>query len=255
MTATDWELLNWQALAERVADDPVVIVPVGCVECQGPYSPLGTEHLLAERLGRDVAADVGGLALPALPFGNSDMFRNIPGTIYIRPEVLTELYADVFRSIVRPGFSKILCLSFHIPNQPQIERAARIVADETGVQVLWVNPGSLAASYLPDLFEDPRRVRGHGAEPGLSLMRYLAGVEVPPDGEWEPERETFGAFSVNGASLRLGAVSVGGPLAWESLYPESGGFGDPHQGSVEIGEQIYARLVRDITAVARAIAE
>lgn len=253
MTTTDWELLNWQALRDRVADDPVVIVPVGCVECQGPYSPLGTEHLIAKRLGHDVAAEVQGLSLPALPFGNSDMFRNMPGTIFIRPEILIELYADVFRSVARSGFSKILCLSFHKPNAPFIERAARIVSEESDVQVLWVNPGALAATYLPELFDDPKKVRGHGSEPGLSLMRYLAGVEVPADGPWEPERANLGAFGVAGSSLCHGDVPVGNPLAWESLYPESGGYGDPHQGSAEIGEQMYARLVRDISAVARAM--
>jgi creatinine amidohydrolase/Fe(II)-dependent formamide hydrolase-like protein len=201
------------------------------------------EHILAEKLALDAAELTGSLALPGLPFGNSDSFRDIPGTIYIRPENLIGLYFDVFRSIVRAGFSRILCLSYHIPNQPFVERAARQLRDETGVVVTWVNPGALAATYLRDLFADPVAARGHGAEPGLSLMRYVLGTETPADAGSGETRSSYRGFDVQGAGVTFRGFPVGLPVGWEELYPETGGFGNPTLGNPDIGRQLYERIL------------
>lgn len=128
---------------------------------------------MAEALAKEVARRTGSVALPAIPYGNSDDFVNIPGTIFVRPETLTMLYEDVYRSILRAGFTHVMFLAYHIPNQWVIERVARKVREETGVLCAWVNPGALTATYLKDFFADPTEARGHGAEPGISLMRFL----------------------------------------------------------------------------------
>jgi creatinine amidohydrolase len=240
----EWALMNWQQVRDAASNDRVVLVPIGCVETQGPHTPIGFEYAMADRLAKDVAALTGALALPALPFGNSDTFAPVPGTVYVRPRVLAELYKDVFLSVHRSGFKKILCLAFHVPNQPLIEEAAQAVRDETGTRVTWVNPGALAGVFYREFFDDPGAVRGHGAEPGISLARFLYGTEVPGNaGHGERGPSTYSGLDVKGAGLQFRDFPVGMPFTWDELYPASGGFGDPTQGSVDIGRRLYDRIV------------
>jgi creatinine amidohydrolase/Fe(II)-dependent formamide hydrolase-like protein len=208
------------------------------------------EHLMADRLALDVAARTGSLALPGLPFGNSDNFRYIPGTIYVRLEVLIELYKDVLLSIVRGGFDRILCIAYHIPNQPALERAAQFVRDQTGVSAVWINPGAMAATYLKDFFDDPTRVRGHGAEPGLSLCRYItAASAAPQDYSPEPPPSTYAGFDVSGGGLAFRGYPVDMPVNWEELYPTNGGYGDATKADPEIGRQMYERIVEYLCGI------
>jgi creatinine amidohydrolase/Fe(II)-dependent formamide hydrolase-like protein len=248
-----WAHLTWPQLQAAAANDPVVLVPIACVETQGPWTPVGMEQILADRLAQDAAERTGSLALPAIPFGNSDSFMNIPGTIFVRPEVLSDLYYDVFRSVVRAGFKRILCLSYHIPNQPYVERAARLLREETGVVVTWMNPGALAATFLKDLFPDPVAARGHGAEPGLSLMRYVLDVPVPADADAGETSSSYRGLDVQGAALSFRGFPVGAPVGWEELYPRTGGFGNPTLGNVEIGRELYDRVLEYICALVEAI--
>lgn len=245
----EWNLMTWREVAASASRKPVVLVPIGCVETQGPYTPVGMEHIMADHLARDVADQTGAVALPAIPFGHSDAFKHIPGTIYIRPEILTGYYLDVFSSIVRAGFDHILCLAYHIPNEPYVEQAARLLREQTGISIAWVNPGALAATYLKDFFDDPTLARGHGAEPGLSLMRYLCGVEVPDVPEAGQRAKSYAGFEVRGAGLVFEHFPVGMPLQWEELYPATGGFGDVTQGSEEVGQRLYTRIVDHLSTL------
>lgn len=246
---SQWALQSWREIRDAVKEQRVVLVPLGCVETQGPFTPVGMEFLGADRLALDVAERTGALALPAVPFGNSDNFRMIPGTVYVRLETLIELYKDVLLSVARNGFERILCIAYHIPNQPALERAAQFVRDQTGISAVWINPGALAATYLKDVYADPTKVRGHGAEPGLSLSLYLTGRDAPRELNTEVAPASYAGLDVKGAGLAFGGYPVDMPALWEELYPESGGYGDVSESTAEAGEAIYKRLVDHISGI------
>jgi creatinine amidohydrolase len=249
----EWAKMTWREVRDAVAQKPVVLVPIGCVEPQGPHTPTGMEFLMAESLSRELAQKTGSIALPAIPFGNSNDFLNIPGTIYIQPETLMRYYEDVYRSILRAGFSHVLFVAYHIPNQWVLETVARKIREETGVLCAWVNPGVMAATYVKELFKDPVSARGHGAEPGISLMRFLVGDAVDLSGaRATPAASEFRALKILGGGPAVGSVSVGMPVNWDDLYPVSGGFGDPTLGSADIGRQMFERLVKDLADVVAA---
>jgi creatinine amidohydrolase len=252
----EWAKLSWRKVQEvQRTRNPVVLIPLGCVETQGPYTPVGMEFLLADRLAREVAARTGALALPAVPYGNSDNFYRIPGTIFIRPEVLMGLYEDILRSVYRARFDHALFIAYHIPNQWVLERAARKVREDTGLLCAWVNPGALAARYLPELFADPKRARGHGAEPGISLAQYLwpdttdmTGAEA---GAVLPE---FRGYELQGGVTMHQGFPVEMPINWEELYPATGGYGDPTLGGPEQGKAMFERLVAHLVGVVQKFA-
>jgi creatinine amidohydrolase len=249
---SEWVKMTWRELRDRArGEPPVVLVPLGCVETQGPHTPLGMEFLMADALARAVAGRTDSVALPAVPFGYSGDFAQVPGTIFARPETLAMLYEDIYLSVLRAGFSHVLFLAYHIPNQWIVERIARKIREERGVLCAWVNPGALAATYLTEFFADPARARGHGAEPGLSLMRYLTPDAVNLEGaSATPAPADFRGWKmIGGGPVTIEGVPVGMPINWEDLYPESGGFGDPTLGSADIGNRIFERLVAAISRV------
>jgi creatinine amidohydrolase len=208
------------------------------------------EFLMADALAKEVAKRTESVALPAIPYGNSDDFINIPGTIYIRPETLTMLYEDVYRSVLRAGFTHVLFVAYHIPNQWVIERVARKVREESGILCAWINPGALAATYLKDLFSDPASARGHGAEPGISLMRFLVPEAVHLErGEWHATASAYRGLKLVGGAPAVDGIPFSMPINWEELYPDLGGYGNPMLGSAEVGREMFNRLVDDLSKV------
>lgn len=252
---SEWTMMTWGEVRDRGKDgSSVVLIPLGCVETQGPHTPLGMEFLMADALAKAVAQKTDSIALPAVPFGYSGDFANIPGTILARPETLAMLYEDIYQSVLRAGFSHVLFLAYHVPNQWIVERVARKVREEHGVLCAWVNPGALAATYVKDFFPDPARARGHGGEPGLSLMRYLVPEAVDLQGaRATPGPSEFRGWTmIGGTPVTIEGVPVGLPVNWEELYPETGGYGDPTMGSADIGRRIFERLVDGLSRVVTA---
>ena len=79
----------------RMAEDPVIILPLGSVEVQGPCNPLG-DFMLAVRIAAIVAERTGAIAAPCMPFGFAEVFRDVPGGM--------QLSADTFRGgLARPS--------------------------------------------------------------------------------------------------------------------------------------------------------
>lgn len=248
---SEWSRMTWREVRARAdGGKTVVLVPLGCVEPQGPHTPVGMEFLTADALAKEVARRTDSISLPAVPFGNSDDFVNMPGTVFIRPETLAMFYEDLYRSILRAGFKHVLFLAYHMPNQWVLERAARKVREEVGIICAWLNPGALAAKYLPDLFENPSAARGHGAEPGISLMRFLTPDAVSLDGAvTRPAASEFRGWKVSGGAPTLDGMAINMPINWDDLYPELGGYGNPTLGSAEVGKKIFERLVEDVCKV------
>src|SRR5437660_10385169 len=79
---------TWKELHEARVD--TAIVPFGAVEQHGHHLPLGTDWIIADRMGRALAQALGEdvLLLPAMPFGNSREHMAFPGTITLRPATL-----------------------------------------------------------------------------------------------------------------------------------------------------------------------
>ena len=240
----EWAKMTWQEISAARERQPVVLVPVGTVETHGPHTFVGLEHVLAERLAGDAARVTESLVLPGIPFGYSELFRGFPGTVTWPADVLESAYEHTVRSVLRSGFDHVLLVANHIPNQPMVEHVAFRIRNDAGILIAWMNPQTMAASFLAETFHDSARVRGHGAEPGISLARHLDPDAVSLVGAQRlPAPMEFRGLPVRGNTVVVGGQPVGMALRMDDVAAGPGGWGDPSQASVEAGRSMYERLL------------
>ncbi len=89
------EEMTFLEFRERMAEDPVILLPLGSVEVQGPCNPMG-DFRLASALALRVAERTGAIVAPTFPFGNADYFRDVPGGI----QVSSATFCGVLRDMV-----------------------------------------------------------------------------------------------------------------------------------------------------------
>jgi len=168
------EDLTYVEFRERLKDDPVVIVPLGSQEEQGPSAPMG-DFMLAKELARRVAERTGAVAAPTVPFGYADYFRPIAGGVQLSADTFKHLLRDILDNFLAHGLTKLLIFNGHTGNSPLIDQVVRTVKRETGVVIPWINiwralPDSLWHKAHGDRAS---RARGHGADPLSSAYLHL----------------------------------------------------------------------------------
>ncbi len=247
---THWQFMTWQEIRAARAEQPVVLIPAGTHETQGPYTYVGLESVVPERLAGAVAQRTRALVAPTIPFGDSSLFKDYPGTITLRPEVLRAVYEDVVRSIVRAGFDHLLFLAMHVPNQPLMEHVAHMVRDELGVMIAWINPGRLAPAVMKELSPNYNAARGHGADPGLSLAKYMA-PDMVDLANTVPNQATaeYQGLPLDAMTPTFNGFPLNMAIRMQDISPESGGYGDPAYGSEEQGKAIFDRMVEHVVAL------
>ena len=78
--------MSWFDLKGTITEDTVAVIPVGSTEQHGPHNPLGTDHMIAERIAAGVKDEA--LITPTVPVGYSEHHRQFPGTLWVPPHVL-----------------------------------------------------------------------------------------------------------------------------------------------------------------------
>jgi creatinine amidohydrolase len=137
MTWLDADDATLPDVRDFLARRPYAILPVGATEQHGPHLPLSTDTLLAKRFAREVAARSGGLVLPALPFGYSWTWRDVPGTVTMRFDTYLDVVRDVAESLSRTGVRALAIVTGHEANRQPLKYALRErIADRIDLHVL-----------------------------------------------------------------------------------------------------------------------
>jgi creatinine amidohydrolase len=240
---TFFPFLTWVEAKEAADRGAVVLLPVGTVDSNGPHLPMGFDYVVSERLAQRVAEETGNLWLPPIAFGVSDALASYPGTIAIPANVLAAQLEAVLASLIRGGFTRIVLINNHNPNQPPAEAACRSVRRAHGVSVPVVFPAELVRDLGHDLLKDNPGAIGHGSEPGTSLLLHLLPNEVRTDLLRADSRRTFNGLEViSPTEVRFRDSRVRFFFELEEVS-ESGRWGDPSTASGELGEELFSRLV------------
>ncbi|HRD76135.1 MAG TPA: creatininase family protein [Hyphomicrobiaceae bacterium] len=242
---------------ELYATNPIILLPMGSHEDQGPHSAMG-DYLLAEKIAelaavKATAAGTRTLVAPVLPFGGADFFGPMIGGIAITPATLEAVITDMVASLHRTGLTRLIVINGHGGNVGPIAEVARRVYRDTKHVIPSLYLWRIAYGLMPGFLgaEAANKVAGHGADPltslGLHLMPELVAKDrIPVAMPLKKDPELGLQFTGLGTASFDGA-EVGMPHEYDVTYHAGVAKGDPRLSSAETGRILTEKLV-DITA-------
>jgi creatinine amidohydrolase len=162
------KLMTAAQVAQTLANDTRLIIPVGTCEQYHPALPLGSATLIVEHLADDLSREFGVLRAPTVEYGvNADKARGYPGRVSLRKKTLHRLLNDMLASWETHGVAEFILLTAHAhdPHQEALATLATVTARVRVVDLFAVN--------LSDLTGRPKDDYEH-SNLYLSLMLYLA---------------------------------------------------------------------------------
>jgi creatinine amidohydrolase len=242
---------------ELYRQNPVILLPMGSHEDQGPHAPMG-DYLLAEKIAelsavKATASGTRTVVAPVLPFGGADFFGPMIGGIAITPQTLTSVITDVVASLHRTGLTRLIVINGHGGNVGAIAEVARSLYRERKILMPSLYVWRIAYGLMPGLLgaDLAAKVAGHGADPltslGLHLLPKILRPDLIPDATPLKRDPELGlAFTGLGTASFEGA-EVGMPHEYDDVYTAGVAKGDPRLSSAETGRVLAEKLV-DITA-------
>ena len=101
---------------------PVVLLPLGSFEDQGPHAPMA-DCLSAERMAELIAAratarGTRSLVAPVLAYGGADFFGTAPGGIALGQETFRAVLRDMFGCLLRHDIARLIVVNGHAGEYP-----------------------------------------------------------------------------------------------------------------------------------------
>ena len=245
--------MTWQDARQAVAEDRIVIIPLGSIEQHGHHLPLSTDSINVAHVSALAAREVGALVAPCQVFGVSHNHLDFAGTLSLEPETLIAVIHDLVASLYHHGFRRILLVNGHGGNNATVEVAA--------VKVRRRFPDALIGhSYSGALGRDARQYMRSGfvyhADEGETarlmatrpdLVEMARAVrDVSPIFDTYYHRY-YAAPNGDDPDSLSGLVTYGLPPT--QVLSRSGTMGDASVADVEAGERAVASVVRNLVRV------
>ena len=80
-----------------IARGAVAVLAVGAQEQHGSHLPLATDTILAQGVARRVCAEIDGLLLPPIAYGDAWNNEGFAGTLSLSPDTLRAIVLDIGR--------------------------------------------------------------------------------------------------------------------------------------------------------------
>ncbi len=237
--------MTFAEFRERLPEKPVMLLPFGSQEEQGPHAPMG-DFMLTEAIALKVAELSGAVAAPTIPFGYADFFKTIPGGIQLRPSTFSAVVEDMVNAFLDHGIEHILILNGHTTNASLIDQAVRRIRAERGVSVASINLWqSIPDTLWKDLYGPAvAEARGHGGEPLTSVYMHLFPDLLRMDLRKPAGRaKAFGLPTGGVNTVQFEGMPVHVPLNCHEVNADGMLGGDPELASAENGQRIVEHLV------------
>lgn len=237
---------------EIMAENPVILLPMGSHEDQGPHAPMG-DYLLAEKIAelaacRATALGTRTLVAPVLPFGGADFFGPMTGGIAISPATLTSVITDMVASLHRNGLTRLIVINGHGGNVGPIAEVARALYRDQRIVMPSLYLWRIAYGLLPGILgaETAAKASGHGADPLTSLTMHLmpeimrkdmipAATALKSDPQLGLPFTGLGTASFEGAEVAM-------PHEYDDVYTLGVAKGDPRLCKPETGAALADEL-------------
>jgi len=236
---------------EILGRKPVILLPLGSHEDQGPHAPMG-DYLLAERIADLIAERANTLGIetlvaPVIPFGGANYFGSTPGGIALSQTTLRALLMDVLGCLLRHRLSNLIILNGHDGNVQCIDEVTSEIYRCSGCLIpniyLWRVAGRLLADIVGE--EKARQTYGHGADVLTSLAMHFFPDRIRWDMIPGPSErlEVIGLPVTGLATVDFEGVNISVPLEVAELAPNGVAAGDPRLCTAETGAALAEKLV------------
>ena len=241
---------RWQEIQQFLDNGGrLAIVPVGSVEQHGFHLPLGTDSMVAIGLAEDAAQRTNAIVTSPLWFGWSPHHLALPGSISIRPHILTELLFDVLSSLAHHGFNRFVIVNGHrIVNIPWIQISAEKAQRELGVMVAIFDPAYMSKEIVDQIGFGKV---GHAEEIETSHMLHIMPHLVRMDKAKDSPRPEKKLYHVDPRIPKDTLCYVPGTAKdLEQAATKSGGIsGRPSLATAEKGKRLHEHLVARLVEV------
>ena len=240
------EDFSWPEVAELIARDPVVVVPIGAIEQHGKHLPLQVDATLCAEVARRAAESAveGGattVVTPTLWAGYSPHHMDFPGTFTLTATTFVSMLTDVTNSLHHHGFRRILILNGHGGNANLLRSTVQTLRFECGIEVVGASYWDFGATVIDGWRKSPLGGINHACEMETSLM-----LAIRPD-LVEMEKAEDMLLTRNpylGSDLTSGGVvSNAQPFAELTSH---GVLGMPTNANAERGKQLLEALVAEV---------
>lgn len=175
-------------VADRIADNPIAVLPFGSVEQHGPHLPNGTDTIAAELVAEGVAERLDSLLVAFGPYGVTPIHAGHPGTVSLSRSVFEALLRQVCEQLISMGINRLIFVNWHEGNNASLDAVATDVqADHPDVQVVT----SHACYVAQRIYADQGGELTHGGgietlavlahEPGLVHLDRAGDATRPPE--------------------------------------------------------------------------
>ena len=174
-------------MREILSARPVVLLPLGSFEDQGPHAPMG-DYLSAERMAeliaeRATARGTRTLVAPVLAYGGADFFGTAPGGISLGQETFRAVLRDMFACLLRHDIARLIVVNGHAGNTQAVLDTAREIWRAQRLLIPSFYLWKIARGLMPGIVgaEKTRETSGHGGDPLTSIATHLFPQWMRPD--------------------------------------------------------------------------
>jgi creatinine amidohydrolase len=229
---------------------PVILLPMGSQEDQGPHAPMG-DFLSADKIAELIAlrASENGtrtLVAPVVPFGGADYFGSMPGGIALSQATLRGVITDMLACLLRHGLSRVVVINGHGGNVQAIHDTTHEVYLREKIIIPSLYLWRVGYSLLPGILgeEVARRAAGHGADPLTSVAMHLFPALMRPDlvPDPLPMQEVLGMKATAFGVARFEGAEIAIPVEYHEIAPDGVRSGDPRLCSATTGAALVEQL-------------
>lgn len=231
MPAQRLDHLSWDEVADALASDRLVILPIGAFAKEhGWHLPMNTDAVTADALATAVAERLDALVAPVIGFGFYPAFTRYAGSQSISRETFRALLLEAMQGLVTQGARRLLLLNTGVSTERTVEEAA---AAMLGVKPLVAHLRNLGNSAG---IAWQQNSGGHADERETSLMLAIAPDLVRMDRAVNAETPLSEARK---------AILSPYPDA-DAEHSPSGATGNPTLATTAKGQRYFAAIVDDI---------
>ncbi len=229
----------------KIAEEAIVILPIGAVEQHGPHLPVMTDvaivNEIARKSGEKTAKQEPVVLGPTIPFGFSHHHLIYPGTLSLSSNTLLLVLKELLESVVKSGFKKMFIINGHGGNDEIIQLAARNAAVDYNVTVGAASYWSIASDTIKNYCEKHHLspAPGHAGqfETSLMLVIYPELVKLAKLVNANPRRNPLEI------DLLSSNVRIEKPSVWKDI---DGFTDDPDSAFAERGKELIELITDEV---------